>query len=73
MANSPRFVVAFRAGKEPFGQHDFAGYRAGRTVDLSYYLYYRSGSWLFDRNDQSRSLLNSPMQSTRQRPPKEQR
>ena len=30
MANSPRFVVAFRAGKEPFGQHDFAGSRPGR-------------------------------------------
>ena len=26
MASSPRFAVAFRAGKEPFGQHDFAGY-----------------------------------------------
>lgn len=26
LANSPRFVVAFCAGKEPFGQHDFAGY-----------------------------------------------
>lgn len=30
MAISPRIVVAFRAGKEPFGQHDFAGY--GRVV-----------------------------------------
>ena len=28
MANSPRFVVAFRSRKEPFGQHDFAGSRA---------------------------------------------
>jgi hypothetical protein len=28
VGNSPRFVAAFRAAKEPFGQHDFAGYLA---------------------------------------------